>query len=85
MAVAIVVPTVIFALQAQNDLVVIQNPHGFQTGGEPGNVTTDFGEIEAAHTNNLIIVLVVDLVFISLFIVTIYYGIRHIHPTHKPQ
>ena len=36
LAVAIIVPTVIFSLQAQSDLIIIQNPVGMQTGG---NVT----------------------------------------------
>jgi hypothetical protein len=84
LAVAIIVPVVIFSLQAQNDLIVIQNPNGMQTGGN-NNATANFQQTQTAHTNNLIIVLVVDVVFVSLFIVTMYFGIRHIHPSHKPE
>jgi hypothetical protein len=84
LAVAIIVPVVIFSLQAQNDLIVIQNPNGMETGGN-NNVTAGFQQIQASHTTNLIIVLVVDVVFVSLFIVTMYFGIRHIHPSHKPE
>lgn len=84
LAVAIIVPVVIFSLQAQNDLIVIQNPYGLQTGGND-NVTAGFSQIQESHMNNLIIVLVVDVVFVSLFIVTMYFGIRHIHPSHKPE
>lgn len=84
LAIAIIVPAVIFSLQAQNDLMVIQNPSGMETGGN-NNVTAGFQQIQESHTNNLIIVLVVDVVFVSLFIVTMYFGIRHIHPSHKPE
>jgi hypothetical protein len=84
LAVAIIVPAVIFSLQAQNDLIVIQNPYGLQTGGT-GNVTTNFQQVQTSHTNNLIIVLVIEVVFTLLFIMSMYYGIRHIHPTHKPE
>ena len=78
LVIAIIVPIVIFYFEGANDLIIIQNPNGMQTGG-------NFQQVQTTHTNNLIIVIVVDLVFISLFIVTMYYGIRHIHPTHKPE
>jgi hypothetical protein len=83
LAVAMIVPTVLFSLQAQNDLIVIQNPTGIYTGG---NITgSALAQVQASHFNNLIIVLIVELVFLSLFVVTMYFGIRHIHPTHKPD
>lgn len=80
LAVAIIVPTVIFSLQAQSDLIIIQNPKGMQTGG---NVTLPTPQqVQDSHTNNLIMVLVVEAVFLPLFIVAMYFGIKHIHPTH---
>ncbi len=85
LAIAIIVPIVVFSLQAQNDLIIIQNPNGIQTGGISNNVTSNFNQVQASHTNNLIIVLVVDLIFVPLFIATMYFGIRHIHPTHVPE
>jgi cobyrinic acid a,c-diamide synthase len=85
LAVAIIVPVVVFSLQAQNDLMIIQNPAGIYTGGISNNATNNFQQIQVTHTNNLIIVMVVDAVFVSLFIVTMYFGIRHIHPSHKPE
>jgi hypothetical protein len=78
LAVAIVFPIVVFYFEGANDLIIIQNPNGMQTGG-------NFQQLQSTHTNNLILIIVVDAVFISLFIVTMYYGIRHIHPTHKPE
>ncbi len=82
LAVAVVVPTVIFILQAQNDLIVIQNPTGMYTGNVSGVPTV--GQIQASHQNTLIIVAVIEVVFVALFVVTVYYGINHIHPSHKP-
>lgn len=80
LAVAIIVPVVIFSLQAKNDLIIIQNPTGMETGG---NVTLPpLPEVEASHFNNLITVLIVEAVFLPLFIVTMYFGIKHVHPTH---
>jgi hypothetical protein len=78
LAVAIVVPIVIFYLEGANDLIIIQNPVGMQTSG-------NFQQLQTTHTNNLIIIIVVDVVFVSLFIITMYYGIRHVHPSHKPE
>ena len=78
LVIAIVAPIVIFYFQGANDLIIIQNPNGMQTSG-------NFQQVQTTHTNNLILIVVIDVVFISLFIVTMYYGIRHIHPTHKPE
>jgi hypothetical protein len=82
LAVAIIVPTVLFILQAQNDIVIIQNPTGHQTG----NVTTTPEEVQQSHINTLIMVAIIDVIFLLLFAVTMYYGINHVHPTHaKPE
>jgi hypothetical protein len=80
LAVAIIVPVVIFSLQAQNDLIIIQNPTGMQTGGNVTLLTPQ--PVQESHTNNLIIVLVVEAVFLPLFVIAMYFGIKHFHPTH---
>jgi uncharacterized BrkB/YihY/UPF0761 family membrane protein len=80
LAVAIIVPTVLFILQAQNDLVIIQNPAGMQTGNATTTIPTS--QVEQNHANTLIIVAVIEVVFGLLFVVTMYYGINHVHPTH---
>ena len=80
LAVAVVVPFVIFALQAANDLIIIQNPAGMQTNGNITTVTPE--QVQQSHTNTLIIVGVVVVVFVLLFIITMYYGIKHVHPYH---
>jgi hypothetical protein len=83
LAIAIVVPMVLLVLQADNDLdnlIIIQNPAGMQTNGNISSFNPQ--DIQESHEYTLIIVLVVEVVFISLFAVTVYYGIKHVHPYH---
>jgi hypothetical protein len=81
LVVALVVPPVLLILQADNDLdnyIISQNPNGLQTNG---NVTiTD--EIGESHQTTFTIVTIIEVIFVSLFAVTLYYGINHPHPEH---
>jgi len=78
LVVMLVVPIVLFTLQASNDLIIIQNPSGMDTGESPPTVPVQ--QIQQSHVTTLLIVIFVEVIFVSLFIVAIYYGIRHIHP-----
>lgn len=81
LVVALVVPPVLLILQADNDLdnfIIAQNPNGLQTNG---NITiTD--EIQENHQTTFTIVAIIEVIFVSLFAVTLYYGINHTHPEH---
>ena len=81
--IAFLVPFAILLLQANTDLqniTVIQNPKGLETNG---NITVPTSaEVQAAHTTNIIIILVVDAIFIPLFAKALFYGINHPHPEH---
>ena len=81
--VALVAPPVILILQADNDLdnyIITQTPNGLQTSG---NITTlTPAELQENHNTNLIIVAIIEVVFVSLFAVTLYYGLNHSHPEH---
>ncbi len=83
LVVALVVPPIVLILQADKDLdnyTIIANPNGLQTNG---NITTlTPAEIQENHTNTFIIVTIVEAVFVTLFAVTLYYGINHPHPQH---
>jgi hypothetical protein len=72
---AIVVPIVFFALEANGTLdnIIVQNPSGMQTGGNPTGSPED---VAARRTNNLLVLVLLEVVFIALFIVTVYYGSR---------
>ncbi len=77
LAVAIVVPTV---LLAQNQLIIIQNPVGMQTSGNVSSINPQ--QIQQSYIDTLIIVGIVEVVFVALFVVTMYNGIKHVHPYH---
>ena len=82
LAVALIVPPVLFKLQADRDLatlIIIRDNPGMETSG---NVTT-VEEINAGHQTTLIIVVVLEVIFAILFAVTLYYGINH--PHGKPK
>lgn len=81
LVVALVVPPVLLILQSDHDLdnfIIAQNPNGLQTNG---NITiTD--EIGENNQSTYTIAAVIEVVFVSLFAVTMYYGINHKHPEH---
>ncbi len=80
LAIAIIVPTVLFVLLAQNQLIIIQNPTGMQTG----NLTTlTPDQARQDYANTLTLVAIIDIVFGLLFVITMYYGINHVHPSHQ--
>jgi hypothetical protein len=82
LAIAAIVPPVIFILQADNDLdnlIIIRDNPGMETGG---NVTL-IDQVGESHTTNTIIAIAIEAVFIPLFAVTLYYGIKHPHPPHR--
>ncbi len=80
---ALIVPPVVLVLQADNDLdnyITSQNPTGHQTGGNITVLTP--AELQENHNTVFIVVLVVEVVFVALFVVTMYYGINLPHPEH---
>jgi hypothetical protein len=78
LAVALIFPPAMFAVTNDNDLdnyvKYFVNP-GMVTGGN----ATILDQIHENNTNAYIIVLVVEVIFVSLFIVTVYSGINHYH------
>lgn len=80
LAIALIVPPVILFTQIEQDfeeLISGWNP-GRQTSG---NVTT-LEQFQARQLNIFIIALTIEVVFVLLFIVTAYYGFKHIRPYH---
>ncbi len=80
--VALVVPPIVLIMQADHDLdnyTIVSNPNGLQTNG---NITLTPAELQENHNNTFIIVLIVEVVFVTLFAVTMFYGINHSHPKH---
>ncbi len=83
LVVALVVPPIILLLQADNDLdnyIISQNPTGHQTGGNVTTLTPE--ELQENHNTIFIVVAAIEVIFVALFVVTLYYGINHPHPEH---
>jgi hypothetical protein len=78
--IAVIVPMTILVMQADNDidnLIITQNPAGMATDGNVSLPTAE--ELQESHTATLSLILVVEVVFVSLVVVTLYYGLKT-HP-----
>jgi hypothetical protein len=83
LVVALVVPPVVLFLQADSDLdnyIISQNPTTHSTSGNITTLTPE--ELQENHNTSFIIVLLIEVVFVALFVVTMFYGINHPHPEH---
>ena len=83
LVIALVVPPAILLQQNDNDLdnyIISQNPNGMQTNGNITILTPE--ELQENHNTTLILVTIVEVVFVVLFVVTLYIGINHTHPKH---
>lgn len=78
--IAFVVPAVLYTLQASEDVKnysdLINDPSQVTS---PNSSLTDPSEVAQRHTNTTITVIIVEVVFISLFVVFVYLGISHYH------
>lgn len=78
--IAFVVPTVLYTLQASEDVKnysdLINDPSQVTS---PNSSLTEPSEVAQRHTNTTITVIIVEVVFISLFVVFVYLGISHYH------
>jgi uncharacterized membrane protein YtjA (UPF0391 family) len=78
---ALVVPPALLILQSDHDLdnfITAQNPNGLQTNG---NITiTD--EIGENNQSTYAVAAILEVVFVALFAVTLFYGLNHPHPKH---
>jgi uncharacterized membrane protein YozB (DUF420 family) len=81
LAVALIVPPLIFILQADHDLdnlIVARDNPGLVTSGN----ATITDETTENHNTNIIYAAIIEVVFVVLFAVTLYYGLNHPHPEH---
>jgi len=80
LVVAIVAPIVLILL-AENDpnkWIIVQNPAGQQTNGNISIIPTTGGIPQSTFE----VAAITAIVFVSLFAITLYYGIKHTHPEH---
>jgi hypothetical protein len=79
LAVALIVPPLIFILQADHDLdnlIITRDNPGLATSGN----ATITDETTENHNTNIIYAAIIELVFVVLFAVALFYGINHPHP-----
>ena len=82
LAIALIVPPLIFILQADHDLdnlIIIKDNPALATSGN----ATITDQTTENHNINLIYAAIIELVFVVLFAVTLFYGINHPHPHGK--
>ncbi len=79
--VALVVPPVLLIMESDHDLDNYinsqQNPNGLQTNG---NITITDERNENFQTYSY--AAIIEVVFVVLFAITLFYGINHLHPKH---
>jgi hypothetical protein len=81
LAVALIMPPLIFVLQADYDLdnlIVARDHPGLVTSGN----ATITDETTENHSTNIIYAAIIEAVFVALFAVTLFYAINHPHPEH---
>ena len=76
LAVALIVPPVALITQADSDLDNYVNQANKPSQGTGGN-TTFIDELNENHQTTYFIVLTVETVFVILFAVTLWFGIKH--------
>jgi|WetSurMetagenome_2_1015567.scaffolds.fasta_scaffold16143_3 hypothetical protein len=75
LAVALAVPPIILIMQAEtdvNNLIIVQNNPAMATSGN----FSDPNALHQSHQINYLLVGIVEVVFVSLFAVTLYYALK---------
>ena len=80
--VALTVPPAIVVLSANNSIYKYIIPGTNPTQGSPTIQITLTNQERTNFTNAVIIAALIEVIFLALFIVAIYYGFNHTHPEH---
>ncbi len=82
LVVALVVPPVIVILQTNNTIYKYIIP-GVSPVQGANNITIVITPHERANYNiAIILAAIIEVIFIVLFVITVFYGINHTHPEH---
>jgi hypothetical protein len=82
LVIAVVVPPVIVILEANNSIYKYIIPGTTPTQGSPTIQITLTNQERANFNTAIIIAAAIEVIFLALFIITIYNGINHTHPEH---
>lgn len=83
LAMALVIPPAVLVYLTSQDFnrfIVVQNDQGLVTGG---NTTSNIYQLNQTIQTIYGVIIMVEAVFVVLFAVTVWYGIKHVHPDHK--
>jgi len=82
LAIALIVPPAIVAVAANNSIYKYIVPGLNPTEGSPTIQITLTPQERANYNNSIIVAGVIEIVFLALFIIAMYNGIKHTHPGH---
>ena len=82
LVVALVVPPAIVILQTNNTIYKYIIPGTTPVQGSTNITITITPKEQANYNTAIIIAAIIEVVFILLFAITIFYGINHTHPEH---
>ncbi|MGA3061147.1 MAG: hypothetical protein ABSD92_12380 [Candidatus Bathyarchaeia archaeon] len=82
LVVALVVPPVIVILQTNNTIYKYIIPGTNPVQGSNNISITITPQERSNYNTSIIIAAIIEVIFIVLFVVTIFYGINHTHPEH---
>jgi len=80
--IALVVPPLLVVLQTNNTIYKYIIPGTNPAQGSPSITITITPQERQSYSIVIITAAVIEVIFIILFVVTIYYGIKHTHPEH---
>jgi hypothetical protein len=82
LAIALVTPPVLLILQADKDFdnfITARNNPGLATSG---NATSEIYTMHEHLQTTFTLIAIIEAIFVTLFAITIWFGIKHIHPYH---
>jgi len=82
LVIALVVPPAFVILQANNTIYKYIIPGTNPTQGSPTITITITPQERQSYEIVIITAAIIEVIFIILFVITIYYGIKHTHPEH---
>ncbi len=84
LVVALVVPPAIVILQTNNTIYKYIIPGNSPVQGATNITLTITPKDRSSYNNAILIAVIIEIVFIILFVVIMYTGINHTHPEHQP-
>jgi len=82
LVIALVVPPALVIIQTNNTIYKYIIPGTTPVQGATNLTLTITPQEQTNYNNALIVAAIIEVIFILLFVITIFYGINHTHPKH---